>query len=239
MLRAIVLVLALLLPAAPRAQSVEEIDVGGAAVRIEMPEGYVRVGKRSPELLEAFGRMIPPNNVLLEALLADDDYGRTVIGLPPNEVYYQIQVQRSLREAPVSAADWAQVRPTLLRELGGLRTERLMNEASAHIREELETNTGQDARVRMGDAQTKPMVYGDDPRSVRFWMVVPVELQVGGEVRKRRIVTAAATTVVSKRLIFLSAFRSLPEDGDVDTDAIRASLDAFVERVYRLNASGK
>lgn len=236
MLRTIVLVLALLLPAVPHAQSVEEIDVGGAAVRIEVPEGYVRVGKRSPELLEAFGRLIPPNNVLVEALLAEADYGRTAIGLPPNEVYYQIQVQRSLRDVPVSAADWAQVRPTLLRELRGLQTERLMNEASAHIREELETNTGQDARVRMGDAQTKPLAYGDDPRSVRFWMVVPVELQVGDEVRKRRIVTAAATTVVSKRLVFLYAFRSLPEDEVADLDAIRTTLDAFVDRVHRLDA---
>lgn len=239
MLRAIVLVLALLLPAAPRAQSVEAIDVGGATVRIEMPAGYVRVGKRSPETLEAFGRMIPPDNVLVEALLAEPDYGRTMIGLPPNEVYYQVQVLRALRETPVSVTDWAQIRPTLLRELGGLQTERLMKEASAHIREELETNSGQDARVRMGDAQTKPVAYGDDPRSVRFWMVLPVELQVGDEIRKRRIVTAAATTVLSQRLVFLYAFRSLPEDGDVDTAAIRASLDAFVERAYRLDAPGK
>lgn len=239
MLRAIVLVLALLLPAAPRAQSVEAIDVGGATVRVEMPEGYVRVGKRSPETLEAFGRMIPPDNVLVEALLAEPDYGRTMIGLPPGEVYYQVQVLRTLRETPVSAADWAQIRPTLLRELGGLQTERLMEEASAHIREELETNSGQDTRVRMGDAQTKPVAYGDDPRSVRFWMVLPVELQVGDEIRKRRIVTAAATTVLSQRLVFLYAFRSLPEDGDVDTAAIRASLDAFVERAYRLDAPGK
>jgi hypothetical protein len=237
MLRAIMLMLALLLPAAPRAQSVEEIDVGGATVRIEVPEGYVRLGKRSPEVLEAFGRMIPPNNVLIDALLADDDYGRTVIGLPPGEVYYQVQVLRALREAPIAEADWSQIRPTLIRDLGGLQTERLMKEASAHIRQELETNSGQDARVRMGDAQTKPVAYGDDPRSVRFWMVVPVELQVGGEVRKRRIVTAAATTLVSKRLVFLYAFRSLPEDGEADTAAIRARLDAFVERVYRLNAS--
>lgn len=238
MLRAIVLTLALLLPAVPRAQSVEEIDVGGATLRIEMPADYVRLGKRSPELLEAFGRMIPPNNVLIEALLADEDYGRTVMGLPPSEVYYQVQVLRALREAPISDADWVQVRPTLIRDLGGLRTERLMDDASAHIREELESNTGRDTRVRMGDAQTKPVVYGDDPRSVRFWMVVPVELQVGDEVRKRRIVTAAATTVVSKRLVFLYAFRSLPEDAVADTAAIRASLDAFVERVHRLDAQG-
>jgi hypothetical protein len=239
MLRAIVLMLALLLPAAPRAQSVEEIDVGGATLRIEMPEGYVRLGKRSPEMLEAFGRMIPPNNVLVEALLAEPDYTRTVIGLPPNEVYYQVQMLRELREAPVSAADWTQIRPTLLRELGGLQTERLMEEASAHIRGELETNSGQGARVRMGDAQTKPVVYGDDPRSVRFWMVLPVELQVGDEIRKRRIVTAAATTVLSQRLVFLYAFRSLPENEAADTGAIRASLDAFVERAYRLDAPAK
>lgn len=239
MLRAMVLMLALLLPVAPRAQSVEEIDVGGATVRVEMPEGYVRLGKRSPEMLEAFGRMIPPDNVLIEALLAEADYGRAMIGLPPGEVYYQVQVLRALRETPVSAADWSQVRPTLLRELGGLQTERLMNEASAHIREELETNTGQDARVRMGDAQTKPVAYGDDPRSVRFWMVLPVELQVGDEVRKRKIVAAAATTVVSKRLVFLYAFRSLPENEVADTAAIRATLDAFVERVHRLDAPAK
>ncbi len=239
MLLSIMLMLALLLPTVPCAQSVDEIEVGGATVRIEVPEGYVRVGKRSPELLEAFGRMITPNNVLIEALLADGDYGRTVIGLPPDEVYYQVQVLRALREAPIAEADWAQIRPTLLRELGGLKTERLMDEASAHIREELETSSGQEARVRMGDAQTKPVAYGDDPRSVRFWMVVPVELQVGGEVRKRRVVTAAATTVVSQRLVFLYAFRSLPEEGEVDAAAIRASLDAFVERVYRLNASDK
>jgi hypothetical protein len=82
-------------------------------------------------------------------------------------------------------------------------------------------------------------VYGDDPRSVRFSMVVPIETKIGGEVRRGRVVTVAATTVVSERLLFLYAFQVLAEDAPADTASTRAALDAFVERVYRLNPQEK
>lgn len=251
MLRTILFTFVLLLPAtAPCAQpikeaqdvqqadetrTIREVDVGGATVRIEVPEGYVSVAARSPELLEAMGKTIPNINLLLETLLAKRDYTRVVIGLPAGEMYYQVQVSQTMAEIPVSPREWTEYRPTLIRELGGLRTDRLMAEASEHLTKAVEENTGEDARVRIGGAQTKPIVYGDDPRSVRFWMVMPLEVKVGDEVRRRRIVTAAATTQVSGRLIFLYAFRTIGEDEQADPAEVRAALEAFVARVYALN----
>ena len=70
MFRSFALLALLFLSCAARAEDVMSADVGGAAVRFPIPEGYVRGSQAAPAVFEMIKAAIPPEARLVETLLS-------------------------------------------------------------------------------------------------------------------------------------------------------------------------
>lgn len=234
MSRAIVLLFSLLLSGALHAQTIVPLEVGGAEVRIEVPADYLRLSERSPALMEQASALLPPMNRLVEALSTEEEIAARMAGEAPTRISYQVQVLRQMEQTDLSAADWQAGRPLVIRQIGALDMEEVKGTIETHANDTLKERHVPDASVGIG-AMNRPVLYGDDPATVNFSMVVPFEFTVAGQTRSVRASVACVMTVVSKRLIYLYAFKLIEGDPDASIREVRAAVDAFSQRTRALN----
>lgn len=242
MLRCLLLCLALCLSTAPQRASAATatLDIGGAAVRLEVPEGYVRVSERSPQLLVFQQGMLPQSNRLVEALLTDADLAHLLSGSKTRDVAYQVQAMRGMETVVIDASQWSQLRSATIAQMGGLDMGQVLDTVERQANSTLDAATGGEAGIRFGDP-SQPALYAiDDKDAVHFSMVLPVELQVAGKTTQGRVAAACVLTVVAERLVLLYAFQDIRQSDDEPQvrERVRVAVDALADATRRANAPG-
>lgn len=236
MARALLFFFTLLLTLSVRAQTVVPLDIGGARLRVEMPTDYVRVSERSPAYLTHLQAMLPPDNVMIEALMSPDDMLRQLKGKPAQSVAYQIQTMRALERVAYSKEDWRKFRPQLVEQIGTQDMAALTSELERGAQVEIGRMSGGRTTLRLGEIG-KPVLYGRDIDTVRFSMVLPISVQTESSTRSGRVVLATIVAVVSERLVILQAGKVVVGDEVEELQRVGEAIDAFHARLLALNAA--
>ena len=240
MLRCLLLCLVLCLPTAPQRASAADalLEIGGATVRLDVPEGYVRVSQRSPEFMAFQQDMLPQTNRLVEALMTEADLANLQVGRPGASLAYQVQAMRAMESEAVDASQWSMLRRATMQQIGGVDMDQVVGIVERQANRTLGAATGGEADIRFGDP-AQPVLYAtDDADAVHFSMVLPVELAVAGETTQGRIATACVMTVVAERLVLLYAFQEIKqgEDEAQVRARVQVAVDALAEATRQANA---
>ncbi|MFN3841955.1 MAG: hypothetical protein ACK4RW_01675 [Rehaibacterium terrae] len=216
------------------AETVVPLQIGGAELKFAVGEGYLRSSEAAPELHATMAAALPPENRLVEAFITEGDLRRQALGLPGELAVFQVQVLRHVEALGVSEADWQRVRPELARSFGMIDVDALARTTGDEASQRMSEATGVAVGVRFGEIG-KPQPYGDDPRSLRFVLRMPVTAAVAGQTQQMTLQLAGAVAHIGGRLVFVYAI--LPDAGGEDASRVRAALDGFVDRALALNAA--
>lgn len=234
MLRAL-LVVVCLWSGATRAETIVPLTVGGHVIRVAVDDRYVRSSEKQPSMFAVSSAAMPPTNRLVEQFVTAADAKRMLLGQPIADDYLQVQSLRDAEGTDITAADWASVRPTMVRQLGGMDMDKLAKPMQSGMDKRMSESSGADVAMTFGKLG-KPTIYGNQPESVRFVMLLPITATINGQARQVQLECAGAITVLNKRLVYIYNYRTLrPEDKNML--AVRAALDHFVDRAEALNAA--
>lgn len=233
MSRILVLALACLLPSLALAETVVPLSIGGTEVRVGIDDGYVRASEKAPAAYATAAAALPPPLRLVEAFLSEDDLKHMLTGQPLQQNYLQVQSLRDAEGVTFSEKEWQEVRPILAKQLGALDMNAIAAATEAGAGQRMGESAGVKIDVDFGDLG-KPVLYGDQARSLRFVMLMPITVEVAGTPKQLLLEAAGAVIVLRGKMLYFYAYRN-HQPGD-DTSRVRAALDRFVDRAEALNA---
>jgi hypothetical protein len=207
--------------------------IGGTTIQFPVDAGYVRVSQAEPKLFALTAAPLPPSNRLVEEFATSADIARIEQGAASADTYFQVQVMRSIESRAISIDDWNSARPDLTAGMTKLD----MNKAVASnsgMNDRMSAAAGQKVNMNF-DKLAAPAIYRETPQSVSFGMLVPGEMNVGGNVQKFTISAAGADVFVGNKLIFVYAYNSSTAPDEIAK--LHARLDAVVDRAIALNPS--
>ncbi|HEV2607121.1 MAG TPA: hypothetical protein VGT79_03970 [Xanthomonadaceae bacterium] len=234
MLRVILLVAVGLWSGGVQAETVVPLVVGGQEIRFGVDDHYVRASKKMPNNFALASAGLPPGNRLVEMFVAKADVKRMLMGQPLENQYLQVQALRDAESTRFSDADWQTLRPALIRQSGAINADAYIKNMQAGMGKRLSETSGSDVTLKFGEVG-KPQLYGNDPRSVRFTMLVPIKGSINGVQHSAQIECAGSITLLNKKMVYIYAYESYRED-DKDMASLRATLDHVVDRAESLNA---
>lgn len=226
--------LALCLPMTANAQRAVSLDIGGREVKVEVPAGYVRYSEAVPALNDVIQKALPQTNLLIDTFADERDLVMRNSGSVARYSEYEVQTLRALGTADIGPEEWKIVRPMMLQQIGAMDPSTLNDDMQKNVGGVVADETGGAVKLEVGEV-ARPALYGDDPDSVRFTMILPSTFVVRGQKVEHRIIVAAVVAVVSRRLVFLYAQRVVGVDAPPDMAGLRADVDAFYARVRALN----
>lgn len=232
MLRNLVFALACVCPGMAWAEQVVPLTIGGTEIRVAVDDDYVRMSQKMPMGFAMESAVAPKANRLVEGFISESDAKLSAMGLARREALYEVHVLRDLEGLDFTQADWDQARPAILKSMGGLDAKALMDQGQPSANQRMSDTLGRPVAVRFG-AVGKPVLYGDDPSSVRFVVLVSATVSANGKSVPVELETAGAIVRLGRKLVWIYANRR-HTDGD-DTTAVRAALDRFAERAIALN----
>lgn len=232
MLRKLVFVLACLCPGMAWAEQIVTLTVGGTEIRVAVDDDYVRMSEKLPMGFAMESAVAPKSNRLVEGFITQSDAKLSAMGLARRETLFEVHVLRDLEALEFTQADWLQARPVIAKGMGALDAKTLVDQGQSSANQRMSDTLGQPVAVRFG-AVGKPVLYGDDPSSLRFVVLVSATLTVNGKSVPVELETAGAIVRLGNKLVWIYANRR-HADGD-DTTAVRAALDHFAERAIALN----
>lgn len=215
------------------AETVVTLPVGSKDLRFAVDGGYVRASEKAPTLYRTSEAAIPPTNRLVEAFFGEQDLKHIVMGVPASQPYFQVQVLRDAEAMSFSDAEWQQVMPVIAKSMGAIDLNAAASASEAGSSKRMTEAAGLDVDVRFGDVG-KPTFYGNDPKSVRFLVLIPITANVAGQATEMKLQCAGAVANVGGKLLYLYAYLQHKEGGDAGV--VRAALDRFVERAQALNS---
>jgi len=209
-------------------QSVSLI-VGGKPIKVAVPDGYVRTSETIPMLYDITAAAIPPGNRLVEFFIANADAKQILLGKKQGlmQTNFQVQAMRQIEVIDLTAQDWTQFRPDLVRGLGDADADTLIKADHEKRNERISETAGTAVDVKYGKIG-KPSIYGDDQESVRFTMMVPITVKTDSGELQAAVACAGAIVVVNSRLLYIFAYGDPEAEGGMP--AVRAALDLFVEQ---------
>lgn len=208
------------------------VEVGTRAVAIASPGAHERASLVAPMLFKVYQAGLPPTHRLVEAFISADDIEGSLAGRDVEGVIYQVQVMRDAERVDLDAADWQALRPELARQMAALDMDKLMEGMEAGASERVSDATGVGIELAFGELG-RMQLYGDDPGSVRFHMLMPVSAEVAGQRKVLELQAAGAALPLRDRLVFLYAFRR--HRAGEDAAKVRAALDRWVEATVAAN----
>lgn len=216
------------------AEKVVPLTVGGQVIRLGVDDRYVRASKEIPNSFALASAGLPPTNRLVEMFVARADVKRMLMGQPIESQYLQVQALRDAESTRFSDADWQTLRPVLIQQSGAINADAYIKNMQAGMGKRLSETSGSDVTLKFG-AVGKPQLYGNDPRSVRFTMLVPINGSINGVQHSAQIACAGSITLLNQKMVYIYAYKLLRE-GDKDWASLRGTLDHVVDRAESLNA---
>lgn len=227
-------VLALLWVAVAAGATEVRLDVGGTGLRYQQPTGYVRVSEASPPLFRYLESAMPPANRLVEAFYTPADVRILTTGEgKAADTYFMVQSIRALEDQTVSTADWRQLLSQASAEMGKFDVNaEIARDATRDKR--MSQAAGQQVQMEFGKIAT-PQIYSQDDNEVRFVMLIPVTVNVGGQPLSINGVCAGAMLLVRNKPLLVYAYRASSTAADVA--AAKRQLAEATGALLALNAS--
>ena len=235
MLRVMLLVAVGLWSGGVLAETVVPLTVGGQQIRFGVDDSYARASEKIPDSFAVASAGLPPSNRLVEMFVAKADIKRKPAGQPRQGIYLQVQVLRDAEGKSFSDADWKTMRPVLIQQSGAINADAYVKNIQEGMGKRLSKTSGNDVALTFG-AVGRPRLYGDDPRSVRFTMLVPINDSINGVKHSSQIECAGSITLLNQKMVYIYAYQPYRED-DKDMASLRAALDHVVDRAESLNAA--
>lgn len=217
------------------AQATEvSLQVGNQTLRYQQPAGYVRVSEAAPPLFRYLESAMPPANRLVEAFYTSADIRILTTGEgKAADTYFMVQSIRALEDQTVSTADWRQLLSQASAEMGKFDVNAEVAKDATRD-ERMSQAAGQQVEMKFGKIGT-PQVYSQDEHEVRFLMLIPVTVNVGGQPLSITGVCAGAMVLVRNKPLLVYAYRASSSAADVA--AAKQQLAEATGALLALNAS--
>lgn len=215
------------------AENVVPLSVGGNEVRIAIPDGYVRASENTPALFATSAAALPPTIRLVEAVLAENDIKRMLMGQSMSQPYLQVQVMRDAEAVNFSEEEWRALQPGMAQQLGATNlgpTNQAMQEGMG---QRMGKAAGGSIEIKFGEVG-KPKVYSLGGDVIRYVVQLPISASVNGKEAHMVLDCASAILVLKGKLLMFNAYRPEPDENFAK---VRAFLDSAVERAQALNAA--
>ncbi len=246
---ALLLAAALIAPAVVRAESATatgateapaarllRLPLGGKTIEAPLPDGYIVLDDAPDHYRDLMQRVIPPRMRMLETILFAEDLDLEMDEFS-STASFELYTNRDIEHLPLSAAEWAIVKKEAGRELR--RADVVSRIASStrrnaeKLNEAMQEEFGDVASVEI-DKPGEQVVYREDARSLRMYVVLPTRQNVLEDVYEIDMVRVVALTHVRNRMLCVVGSLEFPK-GKSDIGLVVRQLDAYLDEIHRLN----
>lgn len=246
---ALLLAAALAAPPAARAESSTAIGaaeapaarllrlpLGGRTIEAPLPDGYIVLDDAPDHYRDVMQRVTPPRMRMLEAVLFAEDLDLDMDQFSQT-AWFELYANRDIENLPLSAAEWAIVKKEAGRELRradvASRIWSNSERSAERLNKAMQEEYGDVASVEIGKPGEQ-VVYREDARSLRMYVVLPTRQNVLEEVYEIDMVRVVALTHVRNRMLCVVGTLEFPK-GKADIPLVVRQLDAYLEEIHRLN----
>jgi len=212
------------------------VPMGTGTLRMPLPDGYVVLADLPPEMRSLFENAVPPNMRLLEFVLPGevleyelDEYGQ--------EASFEVYVARDGESRRMSAEEWAETKRATAVQLRRIDIAEVVKQTSAANQERIDAairkEFGDDMKFELGQPG-ESVVYKEDARSVRMYLMVPAQQTVLDQVVDVDMIRVVALTHVHGQMLCVVGSLEFPK-GKADAEMVVRQLDAYLDRIHALN----
>jgi len=227
---------ACLLFATPAQADQVPLTVGGTTIQFPVEAGYVRISTSAPKVFEITQAALPPTNRLVEVFETSADLARQQAGQPLRDPFYQVQVIREIEERHVGLDEWKQALPQLTAGMANVDMNKVANQELSGANDRMTAAAGQPVGMTMGKLG-QPQIYRQTPASFAFTMVVPIQVNVGGQNVSGTMGVAGGMLVAGNRVIDVNVYTSSASPESLAD--LRDRLDRTVDQTIALNPSDR
>lgn len=212
------------------------LSLGGKIIQAPLPDGYIVLDDAPDPYRDLMQRVIPPRMRMLEVILFAEDLDLEMDEFS-RSASFELYANRDIENLPLSASEWAIVKKEAGRELrradvaNRIRSSTERN--AERLNEAMQEEYGDIASVEIGKPGEQ-VVYAEDERSLRMYLVLPTRQSVLEEVHEIDMVRVVALTHVRNRVLCLVGSLEFPK-GKADIALVVRQLDAYLEEIHRLN----
>jgi hypothetical protein len=230
----------LLLALSAMGAEVAVVKIGGRAVRIPRPEGFLRYDGKSSQVDAMQASFVPPSNRIVAAFAEPADLQKAVGDeFPRLSRSFNAQENRELNDAVLSPEEFASVKAALRQQMDALKTgagpalSDVEQSASSAISNRL------NARLNVKVGEVTPLgVFAETPDSICFLLLVKARVAGGPLEDPIDPNTAVAGCVAHVRDRLLYLYANTTYDGKPDTDWAREQIVNWRDAVLAANAPG-
>lgn len=215
--------------------STRVLRLGDAEVVVPLLRGYLELKQFPQATREFFASVAPPSSTLRDLQLNEEDWaaGPDAMSRWPTYELYTINL---LRDLELSQRDWKDFKVSIIAGMAHMDLAELAKHREHQIEQAVDKFAGGGITIETGKLD-RPTVYRDSENDIRFVLVVPRRQTMYGKVSEVEEVRAVAALHVRGRLLFVAASREYAP-GKARPDEIIDALNAYVDRIFALNADG-
>lgn len=212
------------------------LPLGGRTIEAPLPDGYIVLDDAPDHYRDVMQRVTPPRMRMLEAVLFAEDLELDMDQFSQT-ASFELYANRDIENLPLSAAEWAIVKKEAGRELRradvASRIWSNSERSAERLNKAMQEEYGDVASVEIGKPGEQ-VVYREDARSLRMYVVLPTRQNVLEEVYEIDMVRVVALTHVRNRMLCVVGTLEFPK-GKADIPLVVRQLDAYLEEIHRLN----
>lgn len=219
---------------APMLATAETMRVGKTDITLPVDAGYVSARENAPQVYDRMKATLGGSRIrIADAYLTAADAEQVKAGMSLHGTFYVFATLEQLENAQVDARDWSFGRRVIARSLGLTDPNAEIKGADKRLSEHVSKEVGADVKVELGKVD-KPVVYGDDPESVRFSMTLPVQTTVQGESDRTVLGVDGAIAHVREKVVLVYVYRLRHDEEDA-----RITRETLASLLTRLQAANR
>jgi hypothetical protein len=212
------------------------LPLGGKTIEAPLPDGYIVLDDAPDYYRDLMQRVIPPRMRMLEVILFAEDLDLEMEEFS-RSASFELYANRDIENLPLSAAEWAIVKKEAGRELRradvASRIRSSSERSAERLNKAMQEEYGDVASLEIGKPGEQ-VVYREDERSLRMYLVLPTRQSVLEEVHEIDMVRVVALTHVRNRMLCVVGSLEFPK-GKADVPLVLRQLDAYLDEIHRLN----
>jgi hypothetical protein len=208
------------------------VRVGGREMIVPLSRGYLPMADLDPQIRGLIEDAVPSGMLLLDAMvhvetlnLQASEYGR--------HVSLELYTKQGLESVDLDANSWAQAKPMIAGALRRIDLGEKLEQRDDRLNEAFSARFGDEVRFEQGKPGEQ-VVYKEDARSIRMYLVLPMQQTLAGETYQVEEVRLVALTRTRSRMIGIGASLEFAA-GKVDIAEAVKQFDAFVDACLELN----